>query len=79
MKPETVVAVQKSFKAVVPIADEVGRLFYARLFENHPELRPLFADDIEHIIGLEPHRCGVIVGVNADDTWRVEQCAVKKE
>ena len=46
MKPETIVLVQKSFKAVAPIADEAGALFYRRLFETHPELRPMFPEDI---------------------------------
>ena len=46
MSHEIVVQVQRSFKDVAPIADEVGWGFYARLFETHPELRPLFAEDI---------------------------------
>lgn len=46
MKPETITLVQKSFKAVAPIAEEAGALFYARLFETHPELRPMFPNDI---------------------------------
>lgn len=47
MKQETIILVQRSFKAVAPIADEVGSMFYARLFETYPELRPLFAEDIQ--------------------------------
>jgi hemoglobin-like flavoprotein len=47
MKQEVVILVQRSFKAVAPIADEVGPMFYARLFETHPELRPMFAEDIQ--------------------------------
>ncbi|ATY32559.1 globin family protein [Sphingomonas psychrotolerans] len=47
MNPETIVLVQKSFKVVASIADEVGPMFYARLFDVRPELRPLFADNIE--------------------------------
>lgn len=38
--------VQKSFKKLVPIADQVGTMFYARLFETYPEVRPMFAEDI---------------------------------
>lgn len=38
--------VQESFASLVPIADEVGPLFYAELFAAHPELRPMFAADI---------------------------------
>lgn len=43
-----IVRVQKSFRDIVPIADAVGTMFYARLFENHPELRPLFVGDVDH-------------------------------
>ena len=38
--------VQQSFKQVVPIADQVGPMFYARLFQTHPETRPMFDADI---------------------------------
>ena len=41
-----VTSVQKSFKDIVPIAEGVGALFYARLFQSHPELRPLYASDL---------------------------------
>jgi hemoglobin-like flavoprotein len=46
MNHDTIILVQKSFKAVAPIADDVGPIFYARLFEIHPELRPLFPEDM---------------------------------
>lgn len=47
MNPDTITLVQKSFKDVVPVADQVGATFYARLFETHPEVRPMFAEDIK--------------------------------
>jgi hemoglobin-like flavoprotein len=47
MNPQTIVLVQKSFKVVASIADEVGPMFYTRLFDIRPELRPLFADNVE--------------------------------
>ena len=47
MNIDTVLLVQLSFKKVVPIADQVGEIFYARLFETHPEVRPMFAQDIK--------------------------------
>lgn len=47
MDQEVIIQVQQSFKQVVPIADKVGRIFYARLFETHPEVRPMFAEDIQ--------------------------------
>lgn len=46
MNHDTITLVQKSFKDVVPVADQVGASFYARLFETHPEVRPMFAKDI---------------------------------
>lgn len=46
MNQDVIDRVQQSFKQVVPIADQVGPIFYARLFETHPELRPMFGADI---------------------------------
>jgi hemoglobin-like flavoprotein len=38
--------VQASFAKVLPIADEAAALFYGRLFELDPALRPLFKGDL---------------------------------
>ena len=38
--------VQDSFAVVVPKADEVTAMFYGRLFELDPTLRPLFKTDM---------------------------------
>lgn len=38
--------VQASFAKVLPIADEAATLFYGRLFELDPTLRPLFKGDL---------------------------------
>ena len=38
--------VKQSFAKVVPIGDHAASLFYGRLFEIAPEVRPLFKDDI---------------------------------
>ena len=38
--------VQQSFRQVVPIADAAATLFYNRLFETAPALRPLFKSDL---------------------------------
>lgn len=46
MTPEQVAMVQESFKKVVPIASTAADLFYGRLFEIAPEVRPLFPDDL---------------------------------
>lgn len=46
MTPDQVTMVQESFKKVVPIAGTAADLFYNRLFEIAPEVRPLFPDDL---------------------------------
>jgi hemoglobin-like flavoprotein len=38
--------VKDSFRKVVPIAGPAAALFYARLFELDPSLRPLFRSDL---------------------------------
>jgi hemoglobin-like flavoprotein len=38
--------VQSTFAAIVPIADDAAMLFYQRLFEIAPELRPMFRGDM---------------------------------
>ncbi|UXP31863.1 globin domain-containing protein [Reichenbachiella agarivorans] len=38
--------VQESFALVAPIADKAAEIFYTKLFELDPELRPLFKGDI---------------------------------
>jgi len=38
--------VQETFAQVVPIADQAAALFYGRLFELDPSLRPLFKGDL---------------------------------
>jgi len=46
MTPEQVALVQQSFGKVAPIADTAAGLFYNRLFEIAPEVRPLFPADL---------------------------------
>ena len=46
MTPEQVKLVQQSFAKVAPIADQAADLFYDRLFESAPGVRPLFPDDM---------------------------------
>jgi hemoglobin-like flavoprotein len=46
MTPEQVKLVKESFWKVLPIAGVAADLFYDRLFEIAPELRPLFPDDL---------------------------------
>jgi hemoglobin-like flavoprotein len=42
MTPEQIALVQDSFRKVVPIAGLAADIFYDRLFETAPEVRPLF-------------------------------------
>lgn len=46
MTPAEITLVKDSFRKVVPIADQAAALFYARLFELDPSLRPLFRGDM---------------------------------
>jgi hemoglobin-like flavoprotein len=42
MNPEQIALVQGSFREIVPIKDLAAKIFYERLFELDPALRPLF-------------------------------------
>ena len=44
--PDTILLVQSSFAHISQRADEFGVRVYANLFEAHPELRPLFRNDM---------------------------------
>jgi hemoglobin-like flavoprotein len=46
MTPQDVALVQSSWLAVVPIKEKAAELFYGRLFELDPTLRPLFKGDM---------------------------------
>ena len=42
--PSDIELVQSSFEKVVPIADQAADLFYNRLFEIAPDVKPLFGE-----------------------------------
>ena len=46
MTPENIALVKDSWRQVLPIQDTAARLFYGRLFELDPSLRPLFKGDM---------------------------------
>jgi nitric oxide dioxygenase len=46
MTPKQIILVQTSFEQVLPIAEQAAVLFYGRLFEIDPSLRPLFRGDM---------------------------------
>jgi hemoglobin-like flavoprotein len=46
MTPDQIKAIQESFKKVAPISDQAAALFYGRLFEIAPQVKPLFRGDM---------------------------------
>jgi len=47
MTPNQIELVQTSWEKCVPIADQAAALFYGKLFELDPNLKPLFKTDIK--------------------------------
>jgi len=47
MNPEQVALIQDSFEKVQILGEAVADMFYGRLFEIAPEVRPLFPQDIK--------------------------------
>ena len=48
MNSQQINLVQTSFEHVRPIASTAAEIFYARLFELDPSLRPMFKGDMSH-------------------------------
>lgn len=46
MTPEQIVLIRTSFAKVAPIAPQAAELFYGRLFEIAPEVKPMFKGDM---------------------------------
>ncbi|HLH88663.1 MAG TPA: globin family protein [Xanthobacteraceae bacterium] len=47
MTPAQVKLIQDSFAEVAPISEQAAALFYGRLFEIAPEVRPMFKGDMK--------------------------------
>lgn len=47
MTPTQIALVQQTFEQVKPIADTAADLFYQRLFQLDPSLRPMFRGDMQ--------------------------------
>lgn len=47
MTPEQIYLVKSSFQKVLPLSETAANLFYGKLFELDPSLRPLFKGDIK--------------------------------
>lgn len=61
MTPEKIALVQDSFAKVAPIAPQAADIFYARLFEIAPQVRPLFPDEMKDQKGKLMTMLGVAV------------------
>ncbi|MBZ2170047.1 globin family protein [Marinobacter sp. F4216] len=46
MNAQQITLVQESFAKVAPIADQAAAMFYSKLFEMDPQLKPLFKGDM---------------------------------
>ena len=46
MTPAQIELIQQSFAGLAPISDKAAALFYDRLFETAPEVKPLFRGDM---------------------------------
>lgn len=46
MTPDQIALIQQSFGKVAPIAQQAASLFYGRLFEIAPEVKPMFRSDM---------------------------------
>src|SRR5215470_6116952 len=47
MTPDQVKAIQDSFSKVKPISEQAAELFYGKLFEIAPAVKPLFRGDMK--------------------------------
>ena len=69
MTAEQKLFVQKKFAKVVPIADTAAALFYGRLFEIDPALRPLFKGDLVE----QGRKLTQMIGVAVNGLDRLDQ------
>jgi len=46
MTPDQIKAIQESFTKVAPVSEQAAALFYGRLFEIAPAVKPLFRGDM---------------------------------
>ncbi len=47
MTPKQIELIHASWRQVLPIKDEAAKLFYGKLFELDPSVRPLFKGDLD--------------------------------
>jgi hemoglobin-like flavoprotein len=73
MTPQQIALVRMSFAAVRPIADSAAALFYGRLFELDPSLRPLFKTDLHG----QGRLLMQMIGLAVDSLDRLDELAPK--
>ncbi|MBC7851665.1 MAG: hemin receptor [Chitinophagaceae bacterium] len=61
MTKDQIVLMQQSWNRVLPIKNEVGIIFYRKLFEAAPQVRYLFKDDVSAQAGKLVTMLGYIV------------------
>src|SRR5262249_35404891 len=69
MTPEQIRLVQETFKSIKPSAAQTAALFYDRLFEVAPDVRPLFPVDLTE----QKRKLMVMIGVAVDNLHHVER------
>ena len=66
MTPDQITAIQESFAKVVPNSEQAAMLFYGRLFEIAPDVKPLFRGDLTEQGRKLMATLGVVVNGLAD-------------
>lgn len=66
---EQIVLVKNSWSQVVPIADKAAELFYGKLFELDPALRPMFKGDMVE----QGKKLTQMIGIAVDGLDRLEE------
>jgi hemoglobin-like flavoprotein len=69
MNPKQVALVQRSWNDVLPIAETAAQMFYERLFDLDPSLRPLFQSDMTK----QRHKLVDMLSVVVSGLTRLEQ------
>lgn len=69
MNDQQIDLVQQSFAKVAPIADQAAALFYQKLFELDPNLKPLFKGDMEE----QGRKLMKLIGLAVNSLNRLEE------
>ena len=69
LTPEQVTLVRETWAQVVPIADKAAELFYGKLFELDPALKPLFRGDMTE----QGQKLTRMIGIAVDHLDKLEE------